>query len=132
MSFDFPGALSTKAFGINDSGHIVGTYRDSADRDHGFLRVGTTFTTIDYPGATRTVATDINNSGQIIGCYYTFDVPGACYYGFLLSGGTFTPIAYPGAFITQLGGISNNGDMVGTSYFPGTRSNAAPAHSRQW
>jgi hypothetical protein len=117
-SLDFPGALATKAFGINDSGQIVGTYRDASGMDHGFIRDGITFTGIDYPGAVRTEAMGINNTGQIVGCYYTVDVPGACYFGFLLSGGSFTSIAYPGAFlITNPHGISDSGDIVGVSDF---------------
>jgi probable HAF family extracellular repeat protein len=36
-TFDFPGALQTRAFGINDAGEIVGEYVDSNGRIHGFL-----------------------------------------------------------------------------------------------
>jgi PEP-CTERM motif len=32
-----PGAVSTVALGINDSGQIVGEYYDSFDHAHGFL-----------------------------------------------------------------------------------------------
>ena len=36
-TFDFPGAQHTRAFGINDSGEIVGEYVDSNGHTHGFL-----------------------------------------------------------------------------------------------
>jgi len=36
-TFDFPGAVQTRAFGINDAGEIVGEYVDSSGRIHGFL-----------------------------------------------------------------------------------------------
>jgi Divergent InlB B-repeat domain/FG-GAP-like repeat len=121
-SFEFPGAVSTSAFGINDAGQIVGSYVDSSGREHGFLKTGSTFTTIDYPGAntTTTRATGINNSGTIVGCYYTFVAPGACYYGFMLSGGTFTTITSPGSFNTTPAGINDNTEIVGMRGFPVT------------
>ena len=34
---DVPGATATYALGINNAGEIVGFYRDTADRYHGFL-----------------------------------------------------------------------------------------------
>jgi hypothetical protein len=36
-SFDFPGATSTLAWGINSAGQIVGIYRDADAIPHGFL-----------------------------------------------------------------------------------------------
>jgi probable HAF family extracellular repeat protein len=53
-SFDFPGATSTTAWGINADGAVVGAYVDSAGKQHGFLLSGGDFTTIDYPGALST------------------------------------------------------------------------------
>jgi hypothetical protein len=118
-TINFPGAVSTKAFGINDAGQIVGAYSDGRV-EHGFLLSAGVFTTVDYPGAVFTTrAMGINNASQIVGCYYEFDAPGACYKGFLKSGGTFTPIAYPGAFSTNPNGISDSGQIVGTYAFSG-------------
>ena len=37
IAFDYPGATFTQAVGINASGHIVGSYRDSAGTQHAFL-----------------------------------------------------------------------------------------------
>ena len=57
-----PGLSTTYAYGINDSGQIVGYFVD-ASGSHGFVDTGGTFTTL--PG----IATGINNSGQIVGTF---------------------------------------------------------------
>src|SRR5262245_16614819 len=65
---DVPGATSTVAQGINDSGQIVGQFFDALG-SHGFLDSGGSFTTIDVPGAIRPFGTNafgINGSGQIV------------------------------------------------------------------
>jgi len=62
-TIDVPSATMTNAFGINNSGQIVGV---SSSR--GFLYTGS-FTTIDVPGANSTNAYGINSSGQIAGFY---------------------------------------------------------------
>src|SRR5689334_16397319 len=49
-TLDIPGASSTIAAGINNTGQIVGWFDDSKGQ-HGFLHVGGTFSTIDVPGA---------------------------------------------------------------------------------
>ena len=36
-SVEFPGATSTRAYGINNSGQIVGTYVDSSGNERAFL-----------------------------------------------------------------------------------------------
>ena len=57
--------------GLNDKGQIVGRYLDqTGSRDHGFLYMNGTFTTLDVPGSSDTEATGINNLGQIVGTYY--------------------------------------------------------------
>ena len=67
-------ANSTEAFGINDAGQIVGSYRDSSGT-HGFLRDALgTFTTISDPsnGSFYTFAQGINDAGQIVGSFVDF------------------------------------------------------------
>jgi hypothetical protein len=58
----------TEAFGINNTGEIVGDYFNVIGT-HGFLLSGGTYTTLDDPLATGgiTVAQGINASGQIVG-----------------------------------------------------------------
>ena len=87
---DVPGASYTFAYGINNSGTIVGSYYDPASIEHAFTRSGQIYQTIDIPGYIGTTcrnsgwteaATGINNSGQIAGEYVRFNppvAPGIC------------------------------------------------------
>ena len=79
-TFDFPGAdhgnARTNANGINDAGQVVGTFvtdfHGSSGGQHGFLKTGSTFSTIDVPGTElmgTTIATGINDAGQIVGVF---------------------------------------------------------------
>jgi hypothetical protein len=47
---DYPGATHTYAYGINDSGQIVGAYYVGG-LSHGFTWSGGVYTSFDYPGA---------------------------------------------------------------------------------
>jgi len=59
---DVPGARGTHAFGINDSGQIVGSFNFGA---LGFVDTGGGFTTIDVPGnLVGTDATGINKAAR--------------------------------------------------------------------
>jgi len=102
-TFNAPGAtgFGTNAFGINDSGQIVGFFFDAGNTTtHGFVDTGGSFTTL--PG----FATGINNSGQIVGSFG------------LDTGGGFTAINVPGASSTSASGINNSGQIVGSFNFP--------------
>ena len=62
------GIHGSRAIGINNAGQIVGTYRDDADVDHGFLYSGGFFTTIDNLSTPNgTLPQAINDAGQIVG-----------------------------------------------------------------
>jgi hypothetical protein len=37
-TIDYPGAITTRAFGINPGGDVVGAYVDSSGYTHAFLR----------------------------------------------------------------------------------------------
>ena len=63
-----PGADTTYASGINDSGQITGYLYDSAG--HAFVDSNGAFTDINVQGASFTYAYGINDSGQITGYYY--------------------------------------------------------------
>ena len=77
-TFDPPGppAFGLVAQNINDSGSIVGGYKDAGGAYHGYLRAPDgTITTLDDPKAliasgSGTFATDINSSGVIVGVYF--------------------------------------------------------------
>jgi hypothetical protein len=67
-TFSVPGSTSTFGAGINDAGAIVGNYH--AAGVHGFLNVGSNYTTIDDPNAVlATSPSAINESGVIVGNY---------------------------------------------------------------
>ena len=63
------GASSIVSFGINSSNTASGYYRVGSTA-HGFVRRGTTLTTIDIPGAVDTFVQGINDAGKVTG-YYT-------------------------------------------------------------
>lgn len=97
-----PGASRTFAYGINNTGQIVG----SAD-DDGFLDSGGDFTQIDVPGMPISYSYGINDSGQIVGGYYNI----SSNHGFFYEAGNFTTI--DAAEYTSLYDINNSGQIVG-------------------
>jgi probable HAF family extracellular repeat protein len=119
--FDVPSAIDTSARGINDAQQIVGVYRDSLSRQHGFLlsggafaipQMGGIYTILDDPLATEgTRALGINDTGQIVGLYS--DASGT--HSFLYSGGFYTTLDDPFAGVsgTIVTGINNAGAIVG-------------------
>src|SRR6516162_8409298 len=68
-TIDGPVGYDTSAYGINNSGQIVGGFTASDALIHGFLYTGGSFTFIDDPRdrAIYNEANGINNSGQIVG-----------------------------------------------------------------
>ena len=61
-------ANGTHAYGINDSGQVVGWYDAASDLStNGFLYSGGTFTTLDDPAGNNTEIFGINNAGSIVG-----------------------------------------------------------------
>ena len=107
---DVPGASYTYAFGINESGIIVGYYGNATGGEHGYLYSGGNLTyPIDVPGASYTYAFGINDSGIIVGYY--IDATGQ--HGYLYDGVKFTPIDVPGASYTVVLGINDSGIIVG-------------------
>lgn len=131
-----PGGIArqTIAQGINPRGEIVGTYKDAANQQHGFLLSKGKFTTIDFPGAVATIARGISPSGDIVGSYTApagssaecqVVTSPACNHGFLYSGDMFTTLQFgnhPGAFaqrITPDGsiyGCLHDMDMMGSMF----------------
>ena len=69
-AFDYPDAAFTQAWNVNTQGDVVGVYRDSGGRVHGYMRSDDgEFASIDFPGATLTRAFGINDAGDIVGTY---------------------------------------------------------------
>jgi len=109
---EVPGAIGTRAFGINPRGDIVGSFTDAAGT-HGYVLRKGVFTQIDYPGATTatTEAWGINARGDVIGRYTRKGVPGIR--GFLLEHGRFTDISIDNHLVTLPTKIGASGEIVG-------------------
>jgi uncharacterized membrane protein len=114
-TFDHPASRKdwedTVAQGINNAGHIVGTY-SSPTGLKGFLYINGLYATIDYPSARQTNAYAINDDGEIVG--FCVDRNGMDPQGFLLSGGTYASFKYPLARWTTAMGINNHRQIVGS------------------
>lgn len=108
---DYPGAVSTKCYGINTNGDIVGTYSIN-NVDYGFILSGGIYTTVAYPGTGKnTYLTGINDTGQVVGSTYT----SSSGFGFVYDIETqiFTNIRIPGADVTYQLAINNAGIIAG-------------------
>ena len=81
MQIDVPGARSTRASGINSRGEIVGSYIDTFDVEHAYLRhADGTFTQIDAPNAAGISGVRLNDRADIVGM---FDTAGGRFSGFV-------------------------------------------------
>ncbi len=111
-TINFAGSTNTVAYGVNNSGQIVGGENANGGTSNGFLSSGGTYTTFNVtPSSTAgSIAEGINSSGQIVGLNLANGT------GFLLSAGTFTTITVPGSDsgTTNAIGINDSGQIVGT------------------
>jgi uncharacterized membrane protein len=64
-----PSSTFTAAWDINPAGEIVGVYRSTDAKFHGFVLRDEGYVTIDFPGATVTRAFGINARGDVVGNY---------------------------------------------------------------
>ena len=104
-------AGATYAFGINNSGSVVGHAVLADGQDVGFLRQPNGETTaFSIPGAGVTQAFGINDWGQVVGTYQ--DATG--FHGFLrFPSAPVQTINAPGASYTTARGINDRGEIVG-------------------
>lgn len=106
----------TLAFGINDSGAIVGSYSCCDFGTHAFLFSANSFTTVDYPSNPcgfshcGDEARGINDSGEIVGDYT--DWYGNTH-GYTYANGSFNVFDFPGSTYMQPNAINNLGEIVG-------------------
>jgi len=112
-SFDYPGAVITRVYGINNLGVMVGTYRLPGDTAHAMMVKGGKF----IPLAPTTIlatnwsqAFKINDSGDIVGWVSEDD---GFLHTFLLRKGVLMLLDFPGASDTQASGINNLGTIAG-------------------
>lgn len=119
--FAYPAVNGTFVHGINDSGQMVGFYRNFDGTYGSFLdTVGnpTQFTSIGVSGAISNFAYGINNNGLIVG---VTEDSSRHYQGFLFDGTTYTLLNFPGAQDTFAAGINAQNDIVG--WYQGTDGN---------
>jgi len=110
-TFVVSGASATVAARINDEDVVVGFYRDSAGRVHGFARASDgAVTTFDVPQATGTGPSGVNKKGDITGSYD--DEAGT--HGFVRTArGRLTTFDVSGANFTSPGCINDKGVTSG-------------------
>jgi probable HAF family extracellular repeat protein len=116
----------TEAYGINNSGEVVGTGYLSPSKFHAFLYSGGEMIDIGPPGSFQASAAAIDNSGQIVGSYYLTSGTGGA---FLYSRGKMTTLPVP----TESSGVSalainDNGEIAGALY----PSSGSAAHAARY
>jgi hypothetical protein len=115
-TFDYPGAVATYPYGINNNNEIAGFFSDGTG-SFGFTRAadGQFSGPIVDPDDTHmlTAVLSLNDSGTICGWFWGAD---NYYHGFFLSDGTYTTYDVFGELDTEIKGVNNVGDFVGT-YF---------------
>ena len=113
-AIDFPGSVATTVFGINERGEVVGSYTDSSNKTHGFVRIGELFRSVDFPGAAFTQARGISPAGEIVGSYRLPGEPSVNFHGYLLTrGGEFRRVDFPGHINTIPQRIGPDGTILG-------------------
>jgi probable HAF family extracellular repeat protein len=86
-SIDDPGAAGTYAYGINDSGVIVGFEQIGPQLTNAaFIDNNGTFTTFQVPGGVGTVAYSINDQGEVVGSFTPAVVPEPTSFALLIAG----------------------------------------------
>jgi uncharacterized membrane protein len=100
------------AYGINDSGTIVGSCSNLSS----FVLTGDVFSTFAFPDAFSTVALGIGDDGAIVGAYQLVQSTVNNSQGFVYQGGAFQTFDVPGAEATYVSGINDQNDLVGYFY----------------
>lgn len=100
----------SRAYAINNLGHVVGSYSDASGGLHGFVMRGHTVTTIDSPDGLPTEVYGINDLGEMIGVTYADD---GSTHGFSLRGGVFRSLDNAGSISTVPLSINDLGVVVG-------------------
>jgi probable HAF family extracellular repeat protein len=108
---NFPGAISTSAFRLNDNSEVVGYYQSANRTTHGYIWSNGVFKTIDLPHLVQTFPRGINNLGHVVGDYID---SGGRNHGFIhYPDGSFSHIDFPGAQATFPTDINDDGQVVG-------------------
>jgi uncharacterized membrane protein len=118
-TLDFPTASDTYAYGINESGTVVGGWDilDSSGNalvEHGFTWNKGNFTQVDFPGAADTAVLGINARGDLVGGWDA-GITSPVGHGFVFTKGQYVNLDVPvaGATITSPNDINAQGAIVG-------------------
>ena len=125
QNLEFPGAVSTQGYNVNQDGSIVGHYETSDGRIQGFIArpvsgdrpivapAGTTYTyeSIDVPGVDYLEVTASSDFEDYAG--YTRSPDGEKTVAFTLIDGVFAMYDFPGAQETRFYALGNNGQAAG-------------------
>lgn len=110
--YDHGGPFSTSLFGINNAGHLVGTFGSNAQPNRPFIDQNGVITDINIPGATSAFGFGINDFDQIVGQFT--DGSNVTHGYFRDANGALTQLDVPGSQLTAAIGINNSGTIVGT------------------
>ncbi len=125
QNLEFPGAVSTQGYNINQDGSVIGHYESPDGRIHGFIArpvsgdrpvvapAGTTYTyeSIDVPGVDYLEVTASSDFEDYAG--YTRSPDGEKTVAFTLIDGVFTTYNFPGAQETRFYALGNSGQAAG-------------------
>jgi hypothetical protein len=133
-TIDYPGAITTQVFGINNLGQVVGTASVDGITSIGFVYNTTTklFTVLPNVPGLNTNALGINLLGGVVGS--ATDVATGNESGTILKNGAFTTFTHPGSSLTEARGIHLAGLVTGYASDDTTGNTFGfiydPAHNR--
>ena len=124
-TLEFPGAVATEGYNVNQDGSIVGHYDTADGHRHGFIarpvsgdspvvapaRTTYTYESIDVPGVNYLEVTASSDFEDYAG--YTRNPDGEKTVAFTLIDGVFTTYDFPGAQETRFYALGNNGQAAG-------------------
>jgi uncharacterized membrane protein len=108
-TIDYPGALATRALGINAQGVVVGSFDDN-NGTHGFVLNDGKFKAIDIMGSPFTEVKCMNARGETVGYYLDSDTN---LHGFYWFKGKFRTVDVPFSTETRAEGINDVGVISG-------------------
>jgi probable HAF family extracellular repeat protein len=110
IAIDTFGGDISAAHGINSSGTVVGTARDSAGKNHAFLYSNGTLTDLGTLGGSESQGLAINDLGQVVGFSHTAN---GLEHAFRYDGGAMTDLGTLGGSSSYGLAVNNDGQVVG-------------------